>query len=95
MEKLIESLKSNIVEGNFKWMEIPPPEGCESSAYSGTAPDGMNILVIEFSIEDQGFPKGSKGYDGTVSKGGHIMRLSGPYRTIAEDAFKQAKSKTK
>ena len=47
------------------------------------------IIVTEFDIEDQGFPPGSKGYDGAVNdvEKGMVMRLP---RDLAEKAFKIA-----
>lgn len=48
----------------------------------------VQLTVVEFSIEDQGFPPGSKGYDGAaVIAGVGIVHLS---RELAEKAFKYA-----
>ena len=46
-----------------------------------------NFVVAEFGIEEQGFPPGSKGYDGTAHKAGTIIHLT---RELAELAFKKA-----
>ena len=53
-----------------------------------TSTENWNFVVVEFGIEDQGFPPGSKGYDGTAVRGSTIMRLT---RELAEFAFKKAK----
>jgi hypothetical protein len=64
-----------------------------SQGYTGSA-NGWNFLVMSFSIEDQGFPPGSLGYDGTgtIVQGagaGTIMRLT---RELAEKAHKLAEA---
>ena len=51
------------------------------------------IIVTEFDTEDQGFPPGSKAYDGAVNdvEKGMVIRLP---RELAEKAFKIALKKT-
>lgn len=52
--------------------------------------DEWSILVAEFSIEDQGFPPGTVGYDGTVlwrKDGGWVVHMP---RDVAERIFKRA-----
>ena len=47
----------------------------------------FTFLVVAYSIEDQGFPPGSLGYDGTASGIPAVVHLT---RELAEKAFKQA-----
>jgi hypothetical protein len=59
-------------------------------AFRGTAPVGT-FIVVSFDIERQGFPKGSRGYDGTFAGGGTVIHLS---RSVAEAVFKLAEPST-
>lgn len=71
--------------GEVKWQRSPIPlEG--AVAYAGTAED-MRLLVVSFSIEDQGFPPDSLGYDGTITSGTTIVHIP---RDIAETLHKAA-----
>ena len=38
---------------------------------------GWRIVVVSFSIEDQGFPKGTRGYDGTAKSSCAVVKISG------------------
>lgn len=42
------------------------------------------VIVADFDISDQGFPAGSRGYDGAVSMGMVVMRLP---RSLAKKIF--------
>ena len=59
-------------------------------AYTGDA-EGWRVLVVSFSIEDQGHPKGARGYDGTVVRSAPpvVVRLT---RELAEKLFKLAEA---
>lgn len=54
--------------------------------YAGTIGD-WRFVAVSFGIEDQGFPKGTRGYDGAATKSGVVCRFT---REIAERAFKLA-----
>jgi len=54
--------------------------------YLGTAP-GWRVTVVSFDIEPQGFPPGSRGYDGAASHSSKLVHLT---RELAERAFKLA-----
>lgn len=64
-------------------------------AYQGDAPGGgavtaaagWHFVVASFDIEPQGFPPGSRGYDGAASNGSTIVRFT---PELAEQAFKIA-----
>ena len=69
------------------WVSTPAPRDAE--AYEGKAP-GAVFTVVAFSIEDQGFPPGSRGYDGAVAfSRGLLVRLT---REQAERAVQQARA---
>lgn len=70
-----------------RWLSGPPP-GPGARSFKGTG-GGWVFLVVAFSIEDQGFPPGSLGYDGTAMRGGTIVRLT---RSLAERAVKLAEA---
>lgn len=60
-------------------------------AWVGTI-DGWRFLVVDFETESQGFPVGSRGYDGTAmhSTRGIVFRLTIPQARIAvESAIKR------
>lgn len=58
----------------------------DASAYRGET-DRWFIVVVDFSIEDQGFSAGSRGYDGVARKDLIVMHLP---RENAERIFKLA-----
>lgn len=66
--------------------------GADATAYTGAA-NGWRFIVVAFSTEDQGFPPGSLGFDGTgtTKLGGKptILRLT---RELAEKAFRLAEA---
>jgi hypothetical protein len=69
------------------WVSMPGPRDAE--AYRGTAP-GAVFTVVAFSIEEQGFPPGSLGYDGAAALSlGMVVRLT---RVQAERAVKLARA---
>lgn len=82
-ERAIENVK------HWKPLTSAPPG---SQAYTGQA-DGWTFNIVAFSIEDQGFPKGSRGFDGsgTIVLGGRgtMLRLT---RELAEKAVKLAEA---
>jgi hypothetical protein len=55
-------------------------------AFLGLAP-GWRMTVVSFNIESQGFPPGSRGYDGAAHHDTILIRLT---RELAERAFKLA-----
>ena len=57
-----------------------------ATAYLGLAP-GWRMTVVSFDIEPQGFPPGSRGYDGAAHHDTILIRLT---RELAERAFKLA-----
>ena len=80
IEKEIE--EGTILEATVKELpEQPGAMGCIGRMKS------LTFILVEFDIEGQGFPPGSKGYDGTIVRGGTIMRLP---RELAEKLYKKA-----
>jgi hypothetical protein len=57
-----------------------------AEAFVGSAL-GFSLTVAAFDIEDQGFPPGSRGYDGAAVLHGTVLHLT---RELAETAFKYA-----
>jgi hypothetical protein len=76
------------------WQNVLMPEAppnLKPRAYKGSA-NGWTFLVVSFSIEDQGFPKGSRGYDGTGTRSAMGMPVTVMHlpRDLAEKAVKLA-----
>lgn len=51
--------------------------------------DDWNVVVTAFSIEDQGFPPGTLGYDGMIRHGATIIHMT---REVAESVFRKAEA---
>jgi|HubBroStandDraft_4_1064222.scaffolds.fasta_scaffold722136_1 hypothetical protein len=59
-----------------------------TKALLGTTPDGWRIVLVSFDISEQGFPEGTRGYDGAATKMPNFMvHLT---REEAEAGFKLA-----
>jgi hypothetical protein len=87
--KMVEMLKE-IEEDlpSVKWNQQKPLKAPQAAVfYTGKSKGGWDLLAISFDIEDQGFPPGSKGSDGSATKEGTVMHLT---RELAERAFKLA-----
>lgn len=85
MQKLLDEVRKELETEEFTSVEkeaVGDAEGFLAHTKN------WNFVVVEFSIEDQGFPPGSKDYDGTAVRGSTIMHLT---RELAELAFKKAK----
>lgn len=91
-EQMLEFLGEFEALTDIVWSKEAVPEkearklGAE--AYLGTI-GPWRATVVSFNIEPQGFPKGSRGYDGAVNnyKRGVVCRMT---REIAERVFKAA-----
>ena len=74
------------------WTQLPMEDTVTDSAvraYQGTVLPWV-FMVISFDIENQGHPKGSRGYDGTAVRTGAILHLT---RELAERLYKLAEEK--
>ena len=71
-----------VTKEGVHWMSTGEAEGFTAHTKN------WNFAVVEFGIEDQGFPPGSKGYDGTAHKTGTVLRLT---RDLAKKAFNKIK----
>jgi hypothetical protein len=85
----------DLIDRTKRWRKVPMPADAPTGAesYEGTLTlnkTSWRFLVVAFSIEDQGFPPGSKGYDGTVVSGRSVVRLT---REQAKRAYKRAKKR--
>lgn len=60
--------------------------GHDPRFYTGSA-DGWFFTVCDFSIEEQGFPKGSRGYDGAGRSDNMVLHLT---RELAQRAVERA-----
>lgn len=72
------------------WEVLEGPKEKNAKFYQGMA-GGWSFTVASFDIEDQGFPSGSRGYDGSAASGKAIVRLT---RELAEKACKLAEGTT-
>lgn len=70
----------------LSWKNEKPEQEIESDFYKGENNE-WKIVVARFSIEDQGFPKGSFGYDGCIVYKKMIIRMT---RELSEKIFKIA-----
>jgi len=61
------------------------PNNPDAISLKAEAKGGGAYVLASFPIEDQGFPPGSRGYDGTYVRGPNMLRLP---RELAEKAFK-------
>jgi hypothetical protein len=64
----------------------PEAKSHKCEAYEAAAGDWY-LLAVSFDIEPQGFPPGTRGYDGVGRKGETIIRFT---RQLAERAFEVA-----
>lgn len=62
--KAVSAEIGKVIERVTEWSETVSP-GAGARAFAGNA-EGWRILTVSFPIEDQGFPKGTLGYDGTA-----------------------------
>ena len=71
---------------------IENDETHDARVWKGHGPHGWVFTVISFSIEDQGFPPGSRGVTGAARKENVVMHLT---RELADKAIKLAEEKQK
>jgi hypothetical protein len=69
-----------------KWEKTDGPPDHDGKYFQGMA-DGWSFTVVSFETESQGFPPGSRGYDGAAASGKAIVRLT---RELAEKAYNLA-----
>jgi len=77
-EALLAQAVELVQAGKVQWQEAPESSGGEG--FVGTV-DGFRLVVYSFSIENQGFPPGSLGYDGALTSGTAVVRMT---REVAE-----------
>jgi hypothetical protein len=94
MEKLLREIEEVLPKVEWKVRDdVLTQEAHEfvPRMFDGHAPGDWYFVVSDFEIESQGFPKGSRGYDGCGRNGAVVIRLT---RELAERAVKLALSKT-
>lgn len=84
MQKALREIEGAIPDVTWTKGSFPVPPGTGFFRGEGR---GWTINVFDFDISDQGFPAGSRGYDGAANKPGLIVHLT---RELAEKAFKAA-----
>lgn len=84
IERVLPNVKWELEPGAIT--KVDPKH--EARGYVGEIGD-WHFAVVTFSIEDQGFLPGSRGYDGLGRKGGTIIHLTKP---LAEKAAKLAEA---
>jgi len=93
MQQLLVEIQKVMPDVN-NWLPEPMPGGehHDARAYVGTG-GGWRFVVIDFDITEQGFPPGSRGYDGGATHMGKaiVMHLT---QSLAEMGFKLAVLKT-
>ncbi len=64
---------------SWNWTRVKPPaERPDARGYTHQEGE-WTVVVFRFSIEDQGFPKGSVGYDGAVRQKHYIIHCTREY----------------
>ena len=59
------------------WKQVDAPKGdVDAMFYVGFTSEGVQVSVASFSIEDQGFPVGSRGFEGAIRKENVLQRLT-------------------
>lgn len=87
MKKILREAAEAIESASWS-PPMPPSPGRSVTSYRGQSGE-WTIVVCEFSIEDQGFPPGSMGYDGVARIGTAMLHLT---RELAERAVERARS---
>lgn len=77
---------------DITYVETPAPQDETPARAFMASNERWTITVVEFDIEYQGFPPGSKGYDGMVRKDATIVHMT---REVAERIFKKAAAQPK
>jgi hypothetical protein len=93
MLKLHDKFLAFIKRGRIKWEMLPIKDHPEAMGYTGTYGRSplWRFVVASFDIENQGFPPGSKGYDGTATdlSSGRVIHLPRETATaLGQDAEK-------
>jgi hypothetical protein len=85
---LLHSVLADALASVESWERKVSPDLATNDArfFSGHGP-GCMFLVGDFEIASQGFPAGTRGYDGTACIGGSVVRLP---RLRAKEVFEQA-----
>jgi hypothetical protein len=60
---------AKMIEGPGELRDLSP------DCYRAETPAGWTLLIVSFSIEDQGFAKGTRGHDGTAVLDGVVVHL--------------------
>jgi hypothetical protein len=89
MEQALKDIEA-LLEGKLKWTRGPEPNPNkhDTQTYSTTEGD-WTLVVASFSIEAQGFAKGSRGYDGMARGHGIVLHLP---RELARAALASAEA---
>lgn len=87
MEPILSELEAALPKTTWSRTDGPTEHGAVFVQGEG---DGWKLTLCAFDIENQGFPPGSRGYDGAAVKGNIVLRLT---RELAEKAFKLAEGK--
>lgn len=91
MSQLLREIDECASRASWKGTGPIDPESDPTAKSFSAEVDGWVLMVISYDIEPQGFPKGSRGYDGTAVRAGLVMRLT---RELAEKIYKAAEEQT-
>ena len=80
-EEVYKASREHIAE--CTWSIIKGAKDSDTLCYDGKSKD-WSFAVVSFNIEVQGFPPGSRGYDGVVINGQTVVRMT---REFAEELF--------
>jgi hypothetical protein len=70
------------------WQKADGPKDHDAKYFQGNH-SGWLIHTVSFDVAYQGFPEGTRGYDGAAASGKAIVHLT---RELAEKAFKLAEA---
>lgn len=86
IQKLLNEIEA--VLPSVRWERADGPSDHDARFFHGTA-SGWNFTLCSFDVAYQGFPEGTRGYDGAAASGKAIVRLT---RELAEQAIKLAEA---
>lgn len=91
MQEVLRQARDAIASAtHWTFPHVPKDVPAGTFVYQTTS-GPWKIVAVEFSIEDQGFPPGSMGYDGAASRTGDSPVLLHLTRDLAKAAVDKAK----
>lgn len=90
MRAALEEVEEELREKPFSSVRVAgdfEQAGHDAHGYLAEVEGGWSYVLCSFDVSDQGFPRGTRGHDGTARKGGIVLRLT---RRLARLAYRKA-----